>query len=486
MRDLLITVDHGSGDLTGQLTRALREAVRDGRLGAGVRLPATRTLATDLGVSRGVAVEAYAQLVAEGYLVSRHGSGTRVASGIAAPGSATPPAPPEPAIAYDLKPGTPDLAAFPRTAWLAATRRALAEAQHTHLGYGDPAGSPQLRAELASYLGRVRAAAVDPSEVMVVSGVSQSLALLTGVLAARGHRRLAVEDPSSPGALELLRAHGFEPVGVPVDDEGIVVAALAASGASVVLVSPAHQYPTGVVLSPARRAALVAWARDTGGVVLEDDYDAEFRYDREPVGCLQGLARDRVVHLGSLSKSLAPGLRLGWAVVPAWLTADFREAKRYADLGTGVLDQLAFAGLLADGAYDRHLRAVRARYRSRRDALVGALHRTLPTATVRGVAAGLHLYLDLPAGVPEAAVVSAAAARRLRVEPVAGMRLSPGGPALTLGYAGLPERRLVRAAELLAESVAASVGNQARGQVRSSASRSINRPSCQDPSGPRS
>ncbi|GAA2830477.1 PLP-dependent aminotransferase family protein [Kitasatospora paracochleata] len=455
MRELLITVDHTAGDLTGQLTRAVRAAVRDGRLAAGTRLPATRALAGELGVSRGVAVEAYAQLVAEGYLVSRHGSGTTVAPGVTPTGPAAPPRPPGPALGYDLKPGTPDLAAFPRAAWITAARKALADVPHRDLGYGDPAGLPAVRADLAAYLGRVRAATATPDRVMVVSGVGQSLALLVHLLAAHGHRRLAVEDPCSPGALGLLRAHGLDPVGVPVDEEGLRVADLEASGADAVLLTPAHQYPTGVVLSPDRRTALAAWAHRTGGVVIEDDYDAEFRYDREPVGCLQGLAHDRVIHLGSVSKSLAPGLRLGWAVLPQWLTDDFREAKRYADLGTGVVDQLAFAGLLTSGGYDRHLRTLRARYRLRRDALVDALGRELPGAAVRGVAAGLHLYLDLPAGTDEAAVVAAAAERGLRVEPVAPMRLAPGGPALALGYAGLPEHRLREAAALLAQAVEA-------------------------------
>jgi len=453
VRELLIAVDHAAGDVTGQLARALRTAVQDGRLTADTRLPATRALAAELGLSRGVVVEAYAQLAAEGYLVSRHGSGTRVAPGITPPGPGTPPPPAGPAIAYDLKPGTPDLAAFPRTAWIAAARRALADTPHRELGYGDPAGLPELRAELAAYLGRVRAVAATPEQVMVVGGVGQGLALLTGVLAAHGHRRFAVEDPCSPGTLALLRAHGVEPVGVPVDEEGLRVDALAAGGADTVLVTPAHQYPTGVVLSAARRAELAGWAHRTGGLVIEDDYDAEFRYDREPVGCLQGLARDRVIQLGSLSKSLAPGLRLGWAVLPAPLAEDFREAKRYADLGTGVIDQLAFHGLLAAGGYDRQLRAVRARYRSRRDALVGALRRELPAATVHGVAAGLHLYLELPAGTDEPAVVARAAEHGVRVEPVSPMRLSAGPPALALGYAGLPEHRLDTAATRLARAV---------------------------------
>lgn len=453
MRDLLIALEHGRGELSAQLTRALRTSVREGRLTADARLPSTRELAGELGVSRGVVVEAYAQLVSEGYLVSRPGSGTRVGRGIAGGGRSTPPAPPEPVVRYDLKPGTPDLTAFPRAAWATAARRALAAAPSSALGYGDPSGLPVLRAELASYLGRVRAAVVDPERVGVLSGVAQGLTLLAGLLTARGGPRLAVEDPCSPGALALLRAHGLEPVGIPVDEHGLDVGALAAGGLRTVLVTPAHQYPTGVVLSPERRAALLAWARESGGLILEDDYDAEFRYDREPVGCLQGLAPEHVALLGSVSKPLAPGIRLGWAVLPGHLAQPFREAKRYADLGTGVLDQLAFAELLAGGGYDRHLRTVRARYRGRRDALVAALARELPAARVRGVAAGLHLYLDLPAGVTEDAVVGAAAARSLRVEPVAGMRLRPGPPALALGYAGVTQGRLSRAAELLAAAV---------------------------------
>ncbi|WP_405010459.1 PLP-dependent aminotransferase family protein [Kitasatospora sp. NBC_01539] len=464
MTELLLAFDRTGGELTARLTRALRDAVRQGRPPAGGRLPATRVLARDLGLARGTVVEAYAQLVAEGYLVSIPGSGTRVADGVA---PAAPPAPPPTAghpVRYDLAPGTPDLSAFPRAAWQAALRRALADTAHSGLGYGDPAGRPELRAALAASLGRVRGAAATGRQVIVVGGVAQGLALLVGQLRQHGHHTLAVEDPCSPGTLGLLRAHGIEPVGVRVDAHGLDVAALAATGSRAVLVTPAHQYPTGVVLAPGRRAALIAWARATGGLVVEDDYDAEFRYDREPVGCLQGLAPDHVVHLGSLSKTLAPGLRLGWAVLPdAWVDG-FREAKRYTDLGCSVLDQLAFARLLADGGHDRHLRAVRARYRGRRDALAEALARYLPDAAVRGVAAGLHLHLDLPDGCAEAEVVAAAAGLGVRVEPVTPMRLgSQGAPAVVLGYAALPERALAEAARLLGQAVTASRGRRPAG-----------------------
>ncbi|MFD0562044.1 PLP-dependent aminotransferase family protein [Kitasatospora saccharophila] len=448
MRELLITLGEGGGELAGRLTRELRAAVRDGRLVAGARLPASRALAVQLGVSRGVVVEAYEQLAAEGYLVGRQGSGTRVADGVAAepPGADVRAVAAEPR--YDLKPGSPDLGAFPRTAWAGAVRRALQGVANRDLGYGDPAGLPQLRGELAAYLGRVRAVAARPERVAVVSGVGQGLALLTGVLARHGRRRIALEDPASPGTLDLLRAHGIEPVGVPVDQEGLVVSELAASGADAVLVTPAHQYPTGVVLSARRRGELAAWAR-AGGLVVEDDYDAEFRYDREPLGAVQGLAPERTVYLGSLSKTLAPGLRLGWAVLPSWLVGDFREAKRYADLGTGAIDQLAFAALLEGGGYDRHLRAVRPRYRARRDALVAGLREHLPRAGLRGVAAGLHLYAELPPGADESELVAAALRRGVRIAPVAPGRLLPGPGAVALGYAVPAEQRLREAAALL-------------------------------------
>ncbi|OKJ01159.1 MocR-like pyridoxine biosynthesis transcription factor PdxR [Kitasatospora sp. CB01950] len=452
MRELLIEWGDGADGLVGRVVRGLREAVREGRLGPGERLPGSRVLAAELGVSRGVVVEAYEQLAAEGYLVGRRGSGTRVAAGVAVagPGRVERAAPAE--WRYDLKPGTPDLGAFPRAAWAAAVRRALQGAANSELGYPDPAGLPLLRGELAAYLGRVRGVVARPERVAVVSGVGQGLALLLQVLAAGGRRRIAVEDPGSPGTLELLRAHGVRPVGVRVDEEGLVVGELAASGAQAVLVTPAHQYPTGVVLSARRRTELAEWAR-AGGLVVEDDYDAEFRYDREPLGAVQGLAPERAVYLGSLSKTLAPGLRLGWAVLPEHLREEFAHAKQYADLGTGAIDQLAFAALLESGGYDRHLRAVRPRYRARRDALVEALRTHLPEAELRGVAAGLHLYLDLPDGVDEQAVAAAALRRGVRVATVGPGRLRPGRPAIAVGYAGVAEQRLRDAAALLGEAV---------------------------------
>jgi DNA-binding transcriptional MocR family regulator len=477
VRDALIELDPARGDLVGQLTAGLKAAIRTGKLPPQTRLPSTRALAGDLGVSRGVAVEAYEQLVAEGFLVSRHGSGTRVARGAAAGGRGGPAAGPAgdagtaaaPAGSgtgadagqprYDMRPGTPDLSAFPRSVWLAALRHTLATVPHTALGYADPAGVPALRAELAGYLGRVRGTDATAAQIVAVGGVAEGLALVTRVLAGTGHRVLAVEDPSAIATRELLTGSGLDLVGVPVDSHGIQVGALAATGARAVLLTPAHQFPTGVVLSPDRRAALADWAREADAVVVEDDYDAEFRYDREPVGCLQGLAPDRVVHLGSVSKSLAPGLRLGWAVLPTFLVAAVRAAKHQADYCSPVIDQYALAYLLDSGRYDRHLRGVRRRYRARRDALVGALAERLPDVRVHGVAAGLHVCVELPGGCDEAAVAEAARGRGLAVVPVGDMRLAGRDedhpPALVLGYANVPEPRLVEAAALLAAAVAA-------------------------------
>jgi GntR family transcriptional regulator/MocR family aminotransferase len=459
LSDLQLRIDRGAGGLADQVATELRTAIRSGRLAGGVRLPASRALARDLGTGRGVVVEAYQQLVAEGFLVSRQGSGTQVAdlqpaavTGPAAPDPASPPA-----IGYDLRVGTPDLSLFPRRAWLAAMRQALQVVPHEALGYGDPGGVPELREELAAYLRRVRAADVSADRLVVVNGVAQGMHLAIRALARAGPVRLAVEDPHSERTHQLLEAAGAVRLLVPVDDQGIDVDALRRTSARAVLVTPAHQYPTGVVLSPRRRAELIAWAAEVDGLVLEDDYDAEFRYDRDPVGCLQGLCRQRVVLLGSVSKSLAPGLRLGWLVAPAPLAEAVRQARALSDLGSPVLDQHALAQLIASGAYDRHLRQGRRSYRDRRDAMVGALGRWLPEAVVHGVSAGIQLYVQLPPGLDQHAVVRAAADRGVAVQGVAPPRTDDGRPpALMLGFARLPERRIAEAVRLLAQAAAAT------------------------------
>ncbi|MEU9839113.1 PLP-dependent aminotransferase family protein [Actinomadura sp. NPDC048032] len=467
MTDLHLSLDRSAGRLAAQIAAGFRAAVRSGRLTAGTRLPSSRDLARDLDVSRGVVVTAYEQLTAEGFLIARRGDGTRIAP-LARPDEeiGPPPGPPprpaeprtEPAVLYDLTPGQPDLSAFPRERWIAAARTALRTLPHDALAYPDPAGVPDLRAELASYLGRVRAAHADPGRIVIMNGVAQGLSGLLGQLLSDGHTALAVEDPTSVRQLPMLAAAGVRLVRVPVDEEGLDVAALARTQARAVLVTPAHQYPTGVVLSPARRAALIAWARDADGVVLEDDYDAEFRYDRDPVGCLQGVDPDRVVLLGSVSKSLAPALRLGWALAPPFLAEGLREHRTNTDLGAPVLEQYALTEFLRGGGYDRHLRTMRRRYRARRDALAGALAENLPGARVHGVSAGIHLYVELPGGCDEDRVVERAARAGVSVAGARAMwsarRAEEAPPALVLGYAGLPEPRLVKAAQLLGQAVA--------------------------------
>ncbi|MFI0482499.1 PLP-dependent aminotransferase family protein [Actinomadura sp. 9N215] len=474
MTDLHLPLDRSAGRLAAQIAAGFRTAVRTGRLTAGTRLPSSRDLARDLDVSRGVVVAAYEQLTAEGFLVARRGDGTRIAplarpdEPPAASSNGVPdrtrelrraPAPPPP---YDLWPGKPDLSAFPRERWIAAARAALRTLPHDALTYPDPAGVDALRAELAGYLGRVRAAHADPGRVVIMNGVAQGLSALLRLLRSAGHTLLAAEDPTSDRQLPMLDASGLRVLRVPVDADGLDVGALARTGARAVLVTPAHQYPTGVVLSPARRAELIAWARDVDGLILEDDYDAEFRYDREPVGCLQGVDPDRVVLLGSVSKSLAPALRLGWAVAPPSVAGRLRAHRGTTDLGAPVLEQYALAELIRGGGYDRHLRTMRRRYRSRRDALAEALDVHLPGAVVRGVSAGIHLYVELPRGCDEDAVVARAARTGVCVAGARSM-WSPGRaghavPALVLGYASLPEPRLLKAARLLGQAVTEGAG----------------------------
>src|SRR3954454_12966263 len=446
---LLALARDGGVPLRAQLEGQLRDAVGSGRLAGGVRLPSSRALAAELGVSRGVVVEAYGQLVAEGYLAVRRGSAPVVADGVerrpAAPSSEA-----EAVARYDLRPGTPDLALFPRRAWAAAQRRALQETVDADLGYPDPAGHPRLRAALAEYLGRVRGVDADPSRIVVCGGGAEVLALVARVLAARGATRLGVEDPSHYATRALLAHHGLELVPIAVDRQGIDVAALAAASPDAVLITPAHQFPTGVVLSAERRSALAAWARETGAVVIEDDYDAEYRYDRAPVGAVQGLAPEHVIHAHSVSKTLAPGMRLGWAVLPSWLAEAVAAEKRLSDLGTPVLEQLTLAAFLARGELDRHLRHTRPLYRRRRDALLTGL----PGLRAEGAAAGLHVHVPLPEGASEVEVVAAAAARDVTGEPLGPHAMSGArAPALILGYSRLSEPALAEAAKRLSDAL---------------------------------
>ncbi|MFI7618058.1 PLP-dependent aminotransferase family protein [Nonomuraea terrae] len=444
MADLHIRINRERGGIAGQVASELRDSIRVGRLAPGTRLPATRDLAADLQVSRGVVVEAYEQLVAEGFLVSRVGAGTRVAPMNASRRSPAPHAanPSASAPYYGHRPTSPDLGHFPRERWLSAVRHVLTTVPSDALDYGDPGGVPELREELAGYLRRVRAADVRPENLVIVGGVAQGLSLVLQVLAGERPLRLAVEDPASHRQLPLLRRAGAQLVPVRVDEQGLDVRGLSGEA---VLVTPAHQFPTGVVLSPERRAALVEWAHAGHRIVLEDDYDAEFRYDRDPVGCLQGLAPDRVVLSGSVSKSLAPGLRLGWVAAPADLAEAVRRARGQLDLGSPVVEQYALAHFLRTGGYDRHLRRMRREYRRRRDALVTALAEQLPGVRVGGIEAGLHVYLELPDGWDEQRTARIATELGLSAESVGPMREAEGPAAVVVGFARLPAHKAAEA-----------------------------------------
>jgi GntR family transcriptional regulator / MocR family aminotransferase len=443
--------------LRAQLEDGLREAARSGRLSGGARLPATRALAADLGVSRRLVVDAYAQLVAEGYLTARRGAGTYVSD--AATAASAPAASVESgALGVDFFPGFPDLASFPRRPWLRAVRDTLATASAASLGYPDARGALELRCVLAEHLRRVRGVVADPQRIVVCSGTAQALVLLARAL---GQPHLAVEDPGLPPHRAILAAHGARLSALPVDAEGARVAELprvAAQAGSLdgVLVTPAHQCPTGVALAPARRAALLEWAATGSGFVIEDDYDAEYRYDRAPLGALQGLAPDRIIYLGTVSKTLAPALRLGWLVLPPALVELVVEQRNLADHGAPTLEQLALARLMQSGAYDRHLRQARRHYRARRDALIDAVARYHPGARVTGIAAGLHAIVRLPHSFEVAALVRAAAARSVAVYPLALAYMLPEAydDGLVLGYANLSESRIELGVRALAEALA--------------------------------
>jgi GntR family transcriptional regulator/MocR family aminotransferase len=452
--------------LRAQLERAVCDAIAAGGLRPGDRLPASRLLAETAGVSRGVVSEAYAQLAAEGWIEIRQGRApvVRAAAGrepalpgaFAAPGRAAGALP-----RLDLTATAPDLSRFPRRAVAAALRRTLAEMPDAALDYGDPRGDDVLRAELAAYLVRVCGVVATPERVVVTGGYTQGLWLACRALAARGARRIAVEDPSLDDSWATIRSAGLELVGVPVDGDGARVDARL--DADAFLVTPAHQFPTGVLLSPERRRALHAWAADGDRYVLEDDYDSEYAYDSPPVRTLQRLAPERVVYLGTASKTLAPALRLGWMVAPAELVGAVAAERWAVDSGGPAIAARAFARLLATGEVDRHLRRTRREYHARRDRLVARLAERLPDCRVEGASGGLHLLLRLPAGADEDAVVAALAERRIHIRGLAGYRLAARGdaagggalePALVVGYGRLGLASIDAAVEALREAVA--------------------------------
>ena len=377
-----------------------------------------------------------------------------MAAGAAPPAAAlSPEQAPRPAI--DLSYGRADVSSFPRAAWLRSIRAALADAPNEVFGYLSGRGVPQLRTAMAGYLNRVRGTVADPEQMVICTGYAQGVTLLMGVLAARGAQRLALEDPSSnDDALPAARAAGLDVTGIPVDGDGIRAGALRDSGVDAVILTPSHQWPTGSVLSAANRAAIIRWAADRGAVVIEDDYDAEYRYDRTPVGSVQGLAPEHVVYAGSASKTLAPGLRLGWFVLPAHLTEPMAAAKIAADRGSAALEQIALADFVTRGEFDRHLRRMRPVYRRRRDALLAALARHLPWLEPVGISAGLHLVAWLPPGLDEAAVVAAARRAGVGLDAVGPYRITNPGPGgLIFGYATVSERAIAAGVATLAQVI---------------------------------
>jgi GntR family transcriptional regulator / MocR family aminotransferase len=451
--ELLIPLERTAPEtLSAQLERGLREAVRGGRLKAGTQLPSTRALAAELGISRGLVVGAYAQLGAEGYLILRRGAPPRVAS-VAQPATLTPAAR-DLAPRFNLRPDLPDYADFPRDEWLRSYRAALKRAPDRELAYGDVRGAPTLRSALVSYLGRVRGVVGNSELTFVCGGFAQAVGSVCTVLLRTGKATIGVEDPGHAVIREIVARTGLEPVPLRVDGEGVDVEAVEAADPDAVLVTPAHQFPTGVVLPAERRARLLEWAERRDALVIEDDYDAEFRYDRSPVGAVQGLAPERVAYLGSASKTLAPTLRLGWLIAPARLVAPLADHMLHTVIAPPRLEQLAFADFLTRGELDRHLRRLRLRYRRRRDVLVQALKRELPEIEVRGIAAGLHVVAMLPPGTDEQRVLAEARARGIGLYGLSEHRVRPGGePALLLGYAVSNEPAIRAAVHALAEAV---------------------------------
>jgi GntR family transcriptional regulator/MocR family aminotransferase len=450
LRELLLP--DGTSGRGRAVEAALRRAIRDGQLAPGVRLPSSRDLATQLDVARGTVTAAYGQLTAEGYLTARRGSGTTVAATLATAAPVPPPAQATRPWRYDLRPGLPALSEFPRAEWVAATRAALAELPDEALGYPDPAGLPELRAELAAYLGRVRAVTAAADDVVITHGGAEALSTLAAVLRTHGHDAIGVEDPGHPGQTALLREHGLRPVPVPVDRDGLVVSALPSS-VRVVLVTAAHQFPLGTTLHPERRHALLAWARERDGVIIEDDYDAEHRYDRPALRAMQAMDPGHVAYLGSVSKTLAPALRLGWLVLPPALRANTVSRKRLTDLGCSPLPQAAFARLLRGGGYDRHLRRTRSIYRRRRDALLAAVAEHVPAWQPIGVAAGLHVLLKLPEGTDDSLVSQRLDEVGIHLPALSGYTRLGTYPGLVIGYAATSPDRLRAAVKEIAVTV---------------------------------
>jgi GntR family transcriptional regulator/MocR family aminotransferase len=443
---------HATG-LRARVEQGIREAIRSGRLTRGTRLPASRQLARDLGISRGTVLQAYEQLAAEGWIRGRQGSSTVVSALPERRGPASGERAPQPLRwRFDFRPGRPDPSSFPRSAWLRASRTAITRAPSDAFAPGDPEGQAMLRRELAGYVNRARGVNATPEQIVVTSGFTQGLGLVARAL-GRQTRRAAMEEPSMPLHRAVVRAAGLDLHLVGVDAAGMRVEELeGVSGLGLAVLTPDRQHPSGAALSPQRRARLLAWARGAGAVIVEDDYDGEFRYDRHPLTALQSLDPESVVYAGTLSKTLAPGLRLGWLVVPERLLKALRAEKALADWHSPALEQLTFAELLRSGAYDRHVRRMRLVYRRRRDRLLGALRAVRPDLDVLGAEAGLNVLLPMADAKAEAALLAVAGSAGIGLEGLAtgGYCESPGRAGVIVGYGAARAESFERAVDALA------------------------------------
>ena len=458
-RDILIPTDRRSSvPLRVQLERQLRVAIQSGRLQANSRMPSTRALGDNLGVARGVVVEAYEQLIADGYLSATVGAGTYVTESRPGAVQAAESRPDEERPRFDFEAGTPDVAAFPRGRWLACLKRAYETANSNALGYPAPQGLLVARSALASFLSRSRATVGNSDRVLMCNGFTQGILLIARALKARGLTNVAIEDPSFGGLYRHFQNIGLDVQCVPIDEHGLVVDRLG-SNVSAVVVTPGHQFPTGAAMNAERRTALLAWAVRNDSLIIEDDYDSEFRYDRQPLGSLQGMAPDRVIYVGTASKMLAPALRLGWLLAPNNWIEDLTRQKMSADAGSPTNDQLALAEFLDSGEMDTHLRKMRPIYRQRRDVLVGAIAEFMPGLRVHGIAAGLHLMVDLPAGTDERDFVARSSRRSVRLVGAGKYRAEQANhsPAIVLGYGCVSEASIrlgvSQIADLLAHNV---------------------------------
>lgn len=449
------------GPLHMRLAAAIRSAVRDGRVPHGAALPPSRNLADDLGVSRWTVTQAYGQLVTEGYLSARTGSATRASWTPGPDDPAVPrPAPaagvPRPQARYDMYSCRQDLRVFPRRKWVEAITAAAATASFSQLDYSAPGGMPELRTVLAEHLNRARGAAVDPAAVSIFSGAGQALTQVCRALMADGQTVLGIEDPGSIRYWQVARTTGMDLVGLPVDEQGLVTAELGRHPwLRAVCVGTARQMAYGTPLPAGRRLELLAWARRVDALVIEDDYDHEFSYDRPAPPVMQGTDPQRIALLGSMTQALGPTVSVGWVVTPGRLVQAVRAEDQIQPLPPA-LNQLALAHLMQSGGYDRHVRTTRLQLRRRRNALIESLRTRLPGYRVHGAQSAMMLLVELPPGTDTASIIAAAARRDLQIGDIEEMRLTPdpARPGILLGYGNLSDKVVDEAVALLADILA--------------------------------